>query len=59
MSIESMILTDHLNKIQAGRQVTLEFPTVVNGFSPTKLALALVCMGYGLQKVGALCLQDN
>ena len=58
MSLESMIISDHLNKIQAGRQVNLKFPTVINGFSPTKLALALICMGYGLKKTCELCLNE-
>lgn len=59
MSIASYILADHLNKIQAGRPVVLEFPAIVNGITPTKLALAFICMGYGLNKLAELCLQEN
>lgn len=59
MSLESMLVADHLNKIQAGRPVVLYFPTTVNGMTPTKLALALICMGYGLNKTLELCIQNK
>lgn len=65
MSIESMIVSDHLNKIRAGRRVKLALPSEKfrerNSIERVArfTAIALICMGFGLIKIAELTGENN
>ncbi len=55
MSVELMILTNHLDKIQSGRPHNLMIDLSTNNktaeFASVKMATALICIGKGLIKL--------
>ena len=59
-----MIVTDHLNKIESGRQVALGFLGAESqernpsGFIAKKTAIVFICMGLGLIKIAETAIKE-
>jgi hypothetical protein len=58
MSLHSMLVANHLNRIRSGAN-SLTFPEVKHTESTNKVALSLICMGFGLREIGELCLKEK
>ncbi len=63
MSLNSMIVSNHLNKIKAGKPLVLSFPLPLDEAQSTqvscqKLAITMVCIGFGLARFDELLNSD-
>lgn len=63
MSFHSILVADHLNKIQSGKNA-LAFPEPTHSENKLyiftdKAAIIMICMGFGLKKTCELCIEQS